>query len=356
MSVALGVHVGTDEISAVLVETDLPGLGPVTSRPVSIAAAPGGIGDAVATVLGIMRVQAAQRDLIVDGAAVVCDNLLHGEIVRAALADHRVVDVEVLAMDDPRLPDEYPLDVAAAVVGAASRTGRPSGDEIAAGQPDWDDRAGEYDAASRGSRWTMVGLGVAVLAALSGATVWAFSSPAPTQDAVLDTADSSIAPSAPGRPASNAGPVVPVAGPSAVPPIGAGVLDVSTAGSGSGGIWIDAVPAAAPSATSNAPSSSSTGRENSGGGNSAPGGRDTKTENSKPETETPPTDDETTAPTDTDVPDPTEPGPTEPMEPTEPTGPTEPVEPTEPTEPTEPSGPTDPAPRTEEPPVIDPAE
>ncbi|OZD44302.1 hypothetical protein CH252_00445 [Rhodococcus sp. 06-1477-1B] len=353
MSVALGVHVGTDEISAVLVETDLPGLGPVTSRPVSIAAAPGGIGDAVATVLGIMRVQAAQRDLIVDGAAVVCDNLLHGEIVRAALADHRVV--EVLAMDDPRLPDEYPLDVAAAVVGAASRTGRPPGDEIAAGQPGLDDRAGEFDAASRGSRWTMVGLGVAVLAALSGATVWAFSSPAPTQDAVLDTADSSIAPSVPGRPASSAGPVVPVAGPSAVPPIGAGVLDVSTAGSGSGGIWIDAFPAAAPSATSNAPSSSSTGRENSGGGNSAPGGRDTKTEISKPETETPPTDDETTAPTDTNVPDPTEPGPTEPTEPTEPA---EPTGPTEPVEPAEPSGPTDPepAPRTEEPPVTDPAE
>ncbi|TFI41682.1 hypothetical protein E4P29_19390 [Rhodococcus sp. 1R11] len=350
MSVALGVHVGTDEISAVLVQTDLPGLGPVASRPVSLTAAPGGIGDAVATVLGIMRVQAAQRDLIVDGAAVVCDNPLQGEIVRAALADHRVVDVEVLAMDDPRLPDEYPSDVAAAVVGAASRTGRASSDEVSTVQSGWDDRAADSEAASRKSRWATVGLGVAVLAALSGATVWAFSSPAPTRDAVLDTAGSSITPSTPGRPASGAGAVDPVAGPSAVPPIGAGVLDVSPAGVAPGDVRVDAFPVDVASTISNAPRSSSTGRDNSGGDDSAPVGRVTKTQNPKPDTETPPTDDETTAPTDTstDVPDPTDADP----------GPTETTEPTGPTETSEPSGPTDtePAPRTAEPPVTDSAE
>lgn len=188
MSVALGVRVCEDAISAVLVETHLPGLGPVASRPVSIAATPGGVGDAVITVIGIMRVQAAQRKLVVDGAAVVCADLAHCDAVRAALAARHLDDVEVLAVGDPRLDDRYPLDVAAAVVGAAGRVDglveEPGA--VGTGVRDADTASGR---ASRYSTPVMVGLALAALAAVSGATVWALTVAAPMQSSVRDTAE-----------------------------------------------------------------------------------------------------------------------------------------------------------------------
>ncbi|MGB3370939.1 MAG: hypothetical protein WBA81_09995 [Rhodococcus sp. (in: high G+C Gram-positive bacteria)] len=69
MRVALGVHVSTYEATASLVEISLPELGPICSRTVDIAAAPGGIGGAVSAALGFMRVQALQHQLTVQLSA-----------------------------------------------------------------------------------------------------------------------------------------------------------------------------------------------------------------------------------------------------------------------------------------------
>lgn len=192
MSIALGVHVGVDEVSAVLVEADLPELGAVSTRVVSVASAPGGVGDAVTTMLGIMRVQAAQNDLTIMGSAVVCDSIVLCGIVRDALAAHRVRDVVVVDAGDPRLDSGVPMGIAAAlfgVVAAAATSGELSTDgreDIEAGDgPSGGDRTGN----PRTARLTMIGLGIAVLAALSGATVWAMTATGPESNPAVGTAD-----------------------------------------------------------------------------------------------------------------------------------------------------------------------
>ncbi|MEK8073654.1 hypothetical protein [Rhodococcoides navarretei] len=193
MSIALGVHVGVEEVSAVLVEADLPELGPISARTVSVAAAPGGVGDAVTTMLGIMRVQAAQNDLLIAGSAVVCDSIALCGIVRAALAAHQVGDVGVVDAGDPRLNDEVPLGIAAALIGIATGPAVWRGDTVSDGPApgDGDGSRAEADASDtpRSARLTMIALGVAVLAALSGATVWALTAVGQTQNSVVDTAD-----------------------------------------------------------------------------------------------------------------------------------------------------------------------
>lgn len=181
MSIALGVHVGVDEISAVLIEADLPELGPVAARTAAVASVPGGVGDAATTMLGIMRVQAAQQDLLIARSAIVCDSLLVCGIVRAALTAHQISDVLVVDAGDPRLDGELPLGTAAALIG------------IAVAPSEWTDDGDSTDSVpaepARGARLAMIGLGVAVLAALSGATVWALTAIGPAENSVVGTAD-----------------------------------------------------------------------------------------------------------------------------------------------------------------------
>ena len=350
MAIALGVHVGVDEISAALVEVDLPELGPVAARTVAISAVPGGIGDAVTTVLGIMRVQAAQNDLLITGSAVVCDNLVQCEIVRTALANHQVRDVEVVDVADPRLDADYSLDIAAALIGtAAAWTGERSAGASAAGDQDWNDSESDVAGTPRSARLTMIGLGVAVLAALSGATVWALAA-GPTQNSVVDTADVAEMPSSGnGATASSVAVVADSAGappdPSTVPPVETGMLESPVYGPVPVGTWSEVLPAgsvptpygAASSGAGNsgagdtsggrsgvvtgggntesddsdggAPGGGNSGGGDSGGGNSGggnSGGEETPTVDPEPEPEpeVPPTD--PTEPT-TEVPEPTEP-------------------------------------------------
>ncbi|WP_072806241.1 hypothetical protein [Rhodococcoides yunnanense] len=118
MRIALGVHVGTYEVVASLVDIEFPQLGPVASRTVQVATAPGGIAGAVSSALGFMRIQAAQNDLLVVGAAVVCEDSLQRLLVADALAESEPEPVLVLDIFDPRLVDGYSPDVAAALLAA----------------------------------------------------------------------------------------------------------------------------------------------------------------------------------------------------------------------------------------------
>ncbi|OZD17695.1 MULTISPECIES: hypothetical protein [Nocardiaceae] len=158
MHIALGVHVSTYEVTASLVDTTLPELGPVATRTVTVAATPGGIGGAVSTALGFMRVQAMQHDLNVAGAAVVCENALQREIVADALAATESEPTPVVDIFDDRLSDAYTPDIAAALlVGSlAPAIAAPS----SAREP------------HRGV-WPIAAVGACVLAALGGVTAWA---------------------------------------------------------------------------------------------------------------------------------------------------------------------------------------
>ncbi|OZD85860.1 hypothetical protein CH273_03835 [Rhodococcus sp. 05-339-2] len=164
MAIALGIHVGAEEVSAVLVEADLPELGAISTRTVSVAAVPGGVGDAVTTMLGIMRVQAAQNDLRISGSGVVCDSIALCGIVRAALAAHEVRDVVVVDAGDPRLNAEVPLGVAAALIGTVDALTAWAGGpvDVPAESVDevWNGSGSDAAGTPRGARLTMIGLGV----------------------------------------------------------------------------------------------------------------------------------------------------------------------------------------------------
>lgn len=163
MRIALGVHVSTYEVKASLVDTSLPELGPIASRVVTVAATPGGIGGAVSTALGFMRVQALQNDLLVEGAAVVCENALQQETVAAALAESEATPPIVVDIFDDRLSDAYTPDVGAALlVGAVAPVAVPTKASI--------DRRGI---------WPVAAVGACVLAALGGVTAWAMTSQPP---------------------------------------------------------------------------------------------------------------------------------------------------------------------------------
>ncbi|WP_245865716.1 hypothetical protein [Rhodococcoides kyotonense] len=152
----------TYEVTASLVDTTMPELGPVASRTVHVAAAPGGIAGAVSTALGFMRVQAVQNDLTVAGAAVVCENSLQREIVADALADTEPEPVLVVDIFDSHLIDAYPPDVAAALlVGQV---------DIVAPQ-----RAALPKPERRGI-WPVAAVAALVLAALGAVTAWAMTS------------------------------------------------------------------------------------------------------------------------------------------------------------------------------------
>lgn len=156
MRVAVGVHVSTYDVTASLVDTMLPELGPIASRTVTVAATPGGIGGAVATALGFIRVQARQNGLKVVGAAVVCENALQREIVADALADSEDGAIPVVDIFDERLSDVHTPDVSAALlVDDAKVVAAPA-----------------LRVEHRGI-WPVAAVGACVLAALGGVTAWA---------------------------------------------------------------------------------------------------------------------------------------------------------------------------------------
>ncbi|OZF03262.1 hypothetical protein [Rhodococcoides fascians] len=197
MHIALGVHVSTYEVTASLVDTTLPELGPVATRTVTVAATPGGIGGAVSTALGFMRVQAMQHDLNVAGAAVVCENALQREIVADALAATESEPTPVVDIFDDRLSDAYTPDVGAALlVGSLAPAIAVPG---SAREP------------HRGV-WPIAAVGACVLAALGGVTAWAMTAgPSQAGDSVPSEM---VYPS--DVPASDASPTRPVSLPAGV--------------------------------------------------------------------------------------------------------------------------------------------
>lgn len=160
MRIALGVHVSTYEVTASLVDTSLPELGPVASRIVPVATAPGGIGGAVSAALGFMRVQAMQNDLHVDGAAVVCENALQREIIADALAESESTPPLVVDIFHESLSDAFTPDVSAALlVGEVQSLAAPAPARV---EPR--------------STWPVAAVGACVLAMLGGVTAWAMTS------------------------------------------------------------------------------------------------------------------------------------------------------------------------------------
>ncbi|NIL75851.1 MULTISPECIES: hypothetical protein [Nocardiaceae] len=163
--IALGVHVSTYEVTASLVETGTPEQGPIATRTVPVAAAPGGIAGAVSTALGFMSVQARQHDVALVGAAVVCENSLQREIVADALAETEPDPVLVVDIFDERLTDAFSSDVAAALLVGEVDVVAP--------------RPGALPGARR-TAWPVAAAAACVLAALGGVTAWAMtSSPTP---------------------------------------------------------------------------------------------------------------------------------------------------------------------------------
>lgn len=158
MRIALGVHVSTYEVTASLVDTSLPELGPIATRTVEVAATPGGIGGAVSAALGFMRVQAKQNDLDVAGAAVVCENAMQREIVADALAEVEEEPLPVVDIFDERLSDAFTPDVSAAML-----VGDVAPVAVAAKKP----------RTERRGIWPVAAVGACVLAALGGVTAWA---------------------------------------------------------------------------------------------------------------------------------------------------------------------------------------
>ncbi|WP_155289389.1 hypothetical protein [Rhodococcoides fascians] len=248
MSIALGVHVGVEEVSAVLVEADLPELGPISTRTVSVAAAPGGVGDAVTTMLGIMRVQAAQNDLHIVGSAVVCDSIALCGIVRAALVAHAVRDVGVVDAGDPRLDVEVPFAVAAALFGTAtgpaSWRSELSPDELDAGEDVGGPSGGDRTGTPRSARLTMIGLGIAILAALSGATVWALAATGSEQSPAVGTADAVVVAETPSSATVVAGTTGTPLGSSTLPSVDAQGVEAPPFGPVPVGVWSEPPPAA----------------------------------------------------------------------------------------------------------------
>ncbi|MGF0311691.1 hypothetical protein [Rhodococcus sp. IEGM1428] len=304
MSIALGVHVGIEEVSAVLVEADLPELGPISTRTVSVAAAPGGVGDAVTTMLGIMRVQAAQNDLHIVGSAVVCDSIALCGIVRAALVAHAVRDVGVVDAGDPRLDAEVPFSVTAALFGTAtgpaSWRGELSADELDAGEDVGGPSGGDRTGTPRGARLTMIGLGIAILAALSGATVWALAATGPERSPAVGTADAVVVAETPSSATVVADSTGAPLGSSTVAPSSTQALEAPTFGPVPVGVWSEPPPAGLVP-TSAADAASGTGGSGGGqpdraivggGGHSSdasdgdePGGGRTPTKDPKPQPE-----------------------------------------------------------------------
>ncbi|MDJ0359434.1 hypothetical protein [Rhodococcus sp. H29-C3] len=169
MRIALGVHVSTFEVTASLVDADLPELGPVVTRVVSVEAVPDGIGQAVATALESTRIQALQSGLTVTGAAVVCENAMQCEVVIDAVAASEAHPLIVVDIFDSHLADGLPPDVAAALLVGVVDPVSPAGRTVSSFGP-------------RRGIWQVAAVGAFVLAALGGVSALAM-----TVDPAVDT-------------------------------------------------------------------------------------------------------------------------------------------------------------------------
>ncbi|MBY6690714.1 hypothetical protein HQ313_13995, partial [Rhodococcus sp. BP-331] len=106
MHIVLGISATSDEVTAVLVDIELPRLGPVDERTTPMhTGSPAEVAEAVVTAIGVMRLRASRADLLVTDAAVVLDSPALREPVESALADGHVRDVVIVdAVDiDPSL-------------------------------------------------------------------------------------------------------------------------------------------------------------------------------------------------------------------------------------------------------------
>lgn len=222
MRIALGVHVSTFEVTASLVDADLPELGPVATRVVLVEAVPDGIGQAVATALGSTRIQALQSGLTVAGAAVVCENAMQCQIVIDAVATSESQPLIVVDIFDSHLVDGLPPDVAAALLVGVLDPVSPA-------------RPAAVTSGSRRGIWQVAAVGALMLAALGGVSALAMTvDPAVDNRTVIpadsvDAADTPYATSTPApddsvppaeAPQAAPNPVVnPVGGPEFVPPV-----------------------------------------------------------------------------------------------------------------------------------------
>ncbi len=206
MRIALGVHVSTLEVTASLVDADLPELGPVATRVVSVEAVPDGIGQAVATALASTRIQARQSGLTLTGAAVVCENAMQCQIVIDAVAASKAQPLVVVDIFDSHLVDGLPPDVAAALLVGVLDPVSPTESTVAASGP-------------RRGIWQVAAAGALMLAALGGVSALAMTvDPAVDNKTVTpaDSVDTPYATSIPKADDSMPSAVVPQAAPNPV--------------------------------------------------------------------------------------------------------------------------------------------
>lgn len=277
MHIVLGISATSDEVTAALVDVELPRLGPVDERTIPIqTGSPAEVAAAVATSIGVMRLRAARADLLLTGAAVVLESPHLREPVESALRDGHVRDVVVVdAVDvDPSLEP---------AVAVALWADHDAGDAITGPIPVV--LPEPVDASSRETRrgFAVVGAGVAAAVLAGSFAVWAVTGPRtpeaagvaePLSTSATDSAEAGtgIAP----NPAAPAG-----SSPTAVPAPVPGGTTAADALTGirpnvtqqSGAVSVPAAPGAAttrPGTSSAAPSSggSTSGGSTSGGSTS----------------------------------------------------------------------------------------
>ncbi|MBY6686623.1 hypothetical protein HQ305_13750 [Rhodococcus sp. BP-149] len=274
MHIVLGISATSDEVTAALVDVELPRLGPVDERTIPMqTGSPAEVAAAVATSIGVMRLRAARADLLLTGAAVVLESPHLREPVESALRDGHVRDVVVVdAVDvDPSLEP---------AVAVALWADHDAGDAITGPIPVV--LPEPVDASSRETRrgFAVVGAGVAAAVLAGSFAVWAVTGPRapeaagvaePLSTSATDSAEAGtgIAPN-PAAPAGSSSTAVPAPVPGgttaadALTGIRPGVTQPN------GAVSVPAAPGAAttrPGTSSAAPSSgaSTSGGSSSGG-------------------------------------------------------------------------------------------
>ncbi|MBM7417187.1 MULTISPECIES: hypothetical protein [Nocardiaceae] len=221
MHIVLGISATSDEVTAALVDVELPRLGPVDERTIPMqTGSPAEVAAAVATSIGVMRLRAARADLLLTGAAVVLESPHLREPVEAALRDGHVRDVVVVdAVDvDPSLEP-----VVAVALWADHDTGDAITGPIPVVLPE------PADASSRETRrgFAVVGAGVAAAVLAGSFAVWAVTGPRapeaagvaePLSTSATDSAEAGtgIAPN-PAAPAGSSPTAVPAPSPGGTP-------------------------------------------------------------------------------------------------------------------------------------------
>ncbi|KQU28265.1 MULTISPECIES: hypothetical protein [unclassified Rhodococcus (in: high G+C Gram-positive bacteria)] len=277
MHIVLGISATSDEVTAALVDVELPRLGPVDERTIPMqTGSPAEVAAAVATSIGVMRLRAARADLLLTGAAVVLESPHLREPVESALRDGHVRDVVVVdAVDvDPSLEP---------AVAVALWADHDAGDAITGPIPVV--LPEPVDASSRETRrgFAVVGAGVAAAVLAGSFAVWAVTGPrAPEAAGVAEPLSTSATDSAEAGTGIAPNPAAPAgSSPTAVPAPVPGGTTAADALTGirpgvtqqNGAVSVPAAPGAAttrPGTSSAAPSSggSTSGGSTSGGSTS----------------------------------------------------------------------------------------